>query len=292
MPDIIQKAAEWDKQSASFRKVFKSPNYLAKAGWWLQRKYDGVHTIIDLKTGTAMSREGTPQPSIGHIAEHLAAAYGNRDAVVQGEIWVEGMPFTEINGASRRNAVQPQLGVVLYDFHDGPAFRAGYDSELYADRHGKATGLAVRGAYKAPAPITFAQTSTAWEGSDAFALSAKWVAAGGYDGAILRDPHSQWKVGRSREGEVIKIKPTTSLDLRCVGWSIKPGDKTGREVVVLTVEYRGVETKVGSGIPHDLVGSECLGKIIEVECMAVNSNNTLREPRFKAVRHDKTEADA
>lgn len=289
MTDIIQKADEWDKQSSKFRKAHIGANYLAKAGWWLQRKYDGVHTIIDLKTGTAMSREGTPQPSISHLAERFARDLGNIDAVLQGEIWVPGVPFTEINGASRRLAVQPHLGVVLYDFHHGPAFREGYDPERYYSRYSKACGIAAR--YNGDPLVRITSNLSSWEGLDVFALANCWVAEGGYDGAILRDPHSQWKVGRSREGEVIKVKPTTTLDLRCVGWSIKPGDKTGRDVVVLTVEYRGVETKVGSGIPHDLAGPDCIGKIVEVECMSVNSNNTLREPRFKAVRHDKTEAD-
>ena len=37
--------------------------------------------------------------------------------------------------------------------------------------------------------------------------------------------------------------------------------------------------------------SEIIGKIVEVKCMKVLSNKSLREGRFKAIRHDKTEPD-
>jgi DNA ligase-1 len=77
----------------------------------------------------------------------------------------------------------------------------------------------------------------------------------------------------------------------CTAYSYKKGEKTGRDVLTLTVAYRGVETEVGSGIPHDLHWTDAFAKIVEIECMAVNPNNTLREPRFKGLRWDKERPD-
>src|SRR5690606_17449379 len=106
------------------------------------------------------------------------------------------------------------------------------------------------------------------------------------------DPNAVWFRGDSKVGELIKVKPTLALDLRCVNYGIETGEKTGRKVVTLVVHYRGVETTVGSGVPHDLDPYTVAGKIIEVECLGVTEDGKLREPRFKGVRFDKLEPDA
>lgn len=298
MADIIQKAAEWGKHAAALRRAYPTVDALTdqRAGYHWQPKYDGVHAIIDTTSRRAFTREETPLPSIQHIVERLAGAHGP-GFIFQGEIWNEGVAFKDISGAARRHALQPHLGVVLYDVHRCQDFDCGYDEPvIYSVRRGLLVSLHAN--FNGDPLIQLAQSFPAnadtrpiggWQ-----VLAQEYVSRGGYDGLILRDMRAPWEAGPSRQGELIKIKPSVTLDLRCVGWSSKPGEKTGRDVVTLSVEYKGVPSSVGSGIPHDIcpeTAHTIIGQIVEVECMCVNPNNTLREPRFKAVRWDKTEAD-
>jgi DNA ligase-1 len=117
-------------------------------------------------------------------------------------------------------------------------------------------------------------------------------ATGKYDGAILRNPNSLYRVGLVKDGEVVKVKPVMSLDLLCIGFDEDEGEKTGRVVTTLYVKHKDVMSKVGSGVPHDLSGDKTIGKIVEIECMGITAEGKLREPRFKGVRFDKENPDA
>jgi DNA ligase-1 len=115
-------------------------------------------------------------------------------------------------------------------------------------------------------------------------------AKGGYDGAVLKDPDAGYSIGNVRLGQIVKVKPTQSLDLAVTAWAKDKGEKTGRDVYTLYVQYKGKTTGVGSGVPHDYVPA--VGHIVEVEFMGFTPDGLLREPRFKGVRFDKTQPDA
>ncbi|WP_258305008.1 hypothetical protein, partial [Escherichia coli] len=72
------------------------------------------------------------------------------------------------------------------------------------------------------------------------------VKTGDYDGAILRRADAPWHVGATKNGEAIKVKPVQSLDLRAVDWFYGNGKHAGRAGGIV-VEYRGVQTQVGTG---------------------------------------------
>jgi DNA ligase-1 len=136
-------------------------------------------------------------------------------------------------------------------------------------------------------------------------LAQEYVRRGGYDGLILRDRNAPWTSGLARNGELIKVKPSVTLDLRCNGVIQGEGKHAGK-LGAISVSFHGVNSCVGTGFsdeqrdsfwkgatrndPDDLLLNP-IGQIVEVECMCVNTNNTLREPRFKAVRWDKSKAD-
>lgn len=292
--EIIQKATEWDKQCAALKKKYRSVDELTDAGdYHWQPKYDGVHVIIDTTTRTAFSREGTAYPSVQHIVERLANACGT-GLVFQGEVWLSGVPFKDISGAARRQYLQPHLGVVLYDVHQRVDFVAGTDPFNYFDRLGalrlllaKLSGDPLIGGVRSYPATPDTRPIGGWQ-----VLAQEYVSQGGYDGLILRDLNAGWQAGPVRNGELVKVKPSVSLDLRVTGFITEVGEKTGRPVYKLLVDFRGEDRVIGSGVPHNLADLPELHDIIEVECMCINPNNTLREPRFKAVRHDKSEPDA
>ena len=121
--------------------------------------------------------------------------------------------------------------------------------------------------------------------------AAKLKATGKYDGAILRDPNAGYKIGLVKNGEIVKVKPVFSLDLRVTDVFTELGEKTGRNVYSIEVIYKGVKSKVGSGIPHNRADVPNIGDIAEVECMDFTADGKLREPRFKGIRHDKESPD-
>lgn len=290
--DLIQKATEYDKQSAKWkaRRPFES----LRQTHIIQPKYDGCHMLIDTSARRAFSRTNETVRSVDHIVDYVVAQVGP-GWVVQGEAYIPGEPFPYISGKFRQHADCGEMRFVAYDMLREENFAGGRDNRLYADRLEDVQYHFGEGLDELRhAPVCSTVWAYARDVQDIQKYANDLVALGGYDGAILRDPHMPWVAGPSREGELIKVKPTISLDLRVVGWQSKPGTKTGRDVVTFTVEYRDAETNVGSGVPHDITPDNAhryLGQIVEVECMAVNPNNTLREPRFKGVRYDKTKPD-
>lgn len=289
MADIIQKATEWDKQSTTFKKT--RPLGTLHQTHWMQPKYDGCHLIIDTTAQRAFSRTNETVRSLDHLVAQAVKGFGP-GWIVQGEAWMEATPFPFISGKYRQHAAWPDMLYMAYDCLPVADFQRGLCEYTYSQRF---DWLQERGLWAGYTPdILLADTSVAL-GTDVQARANELVALGGYDGLILRRPEALWVAGPCRMGEIVKVKPNVSLDLRCVGWASKPGDKTGREVVTITVEYRGAETSVGSGVPHDITPDNAhrlLGQIVEVGAMSVNPNNTLREPRYKGVRYDKKEPDA
>lgn len=68
----------------------------------------------------------------------------------------------------------------------------------------------------------------------------------------------------------------------------------------LVCQFRDDKTiTVGTGLTDDqrkrwwseFFYNEIVGKIVQIDAMAESTKGVLREPRFKGIRHDKTEGD-
>ena len=257
----------------------------------MQPKYDGCHLIIDTSARRAFSRTNETVRSCDHLIKRCRDLFGP-GWVIQGEAYMQDTPFPFISGKYRQHAPWEPMEYVVYDALPVERFAAGSDTATYSERWEFLYEIL---RYYGPAEGGVYPTESDWaNGTDVQAKANEYVKQGGYDGLILRDPNAIWVAGPARKGELVKVKPTVTLDLRVVAWASQPGAKTGREVVTFTVEYRGARTDVGSGVPHDITPDNAqtyVGQIVEIECMAVNPNNTLREPRFKGIRWDKERPD-
>ena len=64
----------------------------------------------------------------------------------------------------------------------------------------------------------------------------------------------------------------------------------------LVLDYKGKPVRAG-GLDYDTRRawlsdpSSIIGKIVEVECIGITEDGSLREPRIKGVRHDKLQPD-
>lgn len=254
-------------------------------------KYDGCCAVLVYdglgRFAGAFSATGEPVPSLEQVGTWIGqhAHSPLRQLALVGEAWMPGTEFPVINGTFRRQSNQPQLRFVPFDC---TAWQAGEDYPLlddgrpYHERVLQLNRLQYSDEYVLP--IIHHCGSLA----DAERIAQEHKAKGGFDGAIVRDPGAPYVVGRSK-AEVIKVKPTLSLDLEVLRTDVAPGAKTGRPVYTIVVEYRGVTSFVGSGVPHTL--SWAVGDIVEVEAMGLTPDGKLREPRFKGVRYDKTGPD-
>lgn len=274
------------EQCAAFKKKYPTLDDLPADEYIMMPKYDGCLAIVVADAGHVLTRTGEPITSIPHVlaqARKLLPGY-----VIFGEAYKFGTPFKDISGAFRRHAPQDDLIVVAFDAVPVADWRAGKCDESY-----KARLARLREAWHAsPVPAIIVAPALDAGASQVFANAL--VANGGYDGAILRRADAPWTVGASKNGEAIKVKPVKSLDLRAVDWFYGKGKHAGRAGGIV-VEYRGVQTQVGTGFSdaeRETIASQgTRNQIAEVEFMELTADGKLREPRFKGWRFDKDAPD-
>jgi ATP-dependent DNA ligase len=285
MAEKYMKAVEWDKLSAAFKKTH-SQKLAASYGMWLQRKYDGCYgeAVMSDSGDRMLSREGLDYTkSCAHILRRLRSV-GFENGSVIGEVYAFNTPFPEVSGRFRRQSQGEQD--VVFIMHDLK------DQRPYSERLSELDVYEARQWDTEQRLLFVADTYKVgeWDG-DPLEWAIKWKAEGGYDGAILRDPKAPYTTGLVKNGEVVKVKPVLSLDLQCAGLFTAEGEKTGRDVYTIGVCYRGVLTMVGSGVPHRKNFCPQPGQIVQIDCMGLTEDGKLREPRFIAIRHDKTQPD-
>ena len=288
---IIQKATDFDSQVSAYKKMH-TLDELAQNSHIGQRKYDGchmvVHTELPAHAGYAQSRTGELVKSCDHIVQACNSQFGV-GWVLFGEVWKANTSFPEISGAFRRHAPQPDLVFVVYDIVSYHAFEDGYDPVPYTDRlkhiclNMRKLGLPnsplVEVAYYPPGTYMPQQ------------LANQLVAEGGYDGLIMRNLNAPWSKGVAKNGELIKVKPVLSFDLRVTGVEEGEGKMAGM-AGNLVLEYNGKDVRAG-GLDYDTRRawladpSSIIGHIVEVECIGITEDGSLREPRIKGVRYDK-----
>ncbi|WCD56060.1 DNA ligase [Caulobacter phage BL198] len=298
---IVQKAVAPEKVVKKNRRTIEEMALTHEA----QSKNDGCCSVVLLYARLDTDSDGNPFPcyTLSRTGEECQSMQEQRfsmwrdfqpameahgSLVIIAEAWWPGKDqFAEISGAFRKKSEQrPRLSFVVNDILTYEEFSAGQTDTPYHVRMDRGRGIQ--------------PSSQAWTWTDRHApgtygdprdLCAQYVDRGGYDGIILRDPNGGWKRGSGTEGGIIKLKRELSFDLRVLRVETGVGEKTGRPVYTLVVEFDGRELGVGSGLPHDFASVPVAGDIVEVVAMDYSSDGLLREPRYKGVRHDKLEAD-
>ncbi|BAE72735.1 putative ATP-dependent DNA ligase [Xanthomonas phage OP1] len=283
---LVHKAVELDKI-----KEAKRPTEQQLLGEYiLQAKFDGcaMLAIRDTDKVTLLSRTGEPVLSAKHIE---SAMMGLPEGVYFGEYWAAGIPQNILSGQFRKQDTQyPDVQFALFDHVTLHEWHIGYSDVGYAERQEFIP--AALGSVGLGGPLRFAPALTC-AGYSSIDEVVKVIATTGYDGVIFRKPDGQWRKGdNGTNGEIIKIKPTLTLDLRVVGIETSVGEKTGRAVYKVVVALGNGKTQtLGSGVPHTESELPKVGDIVEVEAMSLSAHGLLREPRFKGIRYDKIEAD-
>lgn len=264
------------KKDHPFDTLMDSGNYIAL------RKYDGCCCIVDTSTGTATSRTGEPAVSMEAIAKSIAERMGP-GFKVYGEAYRGGWDFPKISGEFRRREVSQELQLIVWDIVQEGDEGASFNFRM--TKYGAMDGL--------PRVFKAERLKSVTSVEEAKKMASELQDNGLGDGVILRDVTAPWAPGAAKNGEVIKVKPRMSLDLRCVGYFPGKGKHTGVAGGII-VMYHGVETEVGTGFSDDMRARipGLVQSIAEVECLGITVDGKLREPSFKGWRFDKLAPDA
>ncbi|QMV32552.1 DNA ligase [Ralstonia phage Anchaing] len=298
---LIHKAVEFDKVTAKAKKD-KGLTSLADLGsrYSAQRKYDGCNGILIVKPNETvlLSRTGEVVRSCDHIRKAgrvlMSPLLAKGQAVVLlGEVWQAGRPQAQISGDFRRHDPAPGLQFIAFDMLRLDEYEAGVSERSfftrYIDLH-----LWLRSAHPTDT-LRLCETYNPGTYGDPQAFADQLVAQGGYDGAILRDPDAGWTRGSGTGGEIIKVKNTETFDLRVIGVEEGKGKYAGTLGALMLQGPKGPVTCSGMSDEQRnqwwAEPSLIVGRIVEVAALGFTVKGSLREPRFKGIRHDKEHAD-
>ncbi|BAG70383.1 ATP-dependent DNA ligase [Ralstonia phage RSB1] len=303
---IVHKAVEFEKITKGARTALSKSLGVLVGGvddlsdyFIAQRKHDGVNGVAVLKGNgdTMLSRTGEVAKSCDHILRYLKGHIG-KDWVVLGEVWHKKWKQSDISGAFRRHSPGPELTFAAFDMLTVAEFEAGCSNRPFAERylklHSKLAGTPSDPAFLCATynPGTYGSAT----GLAADLGSKGPVGQGWYDGLILRDPAGFWTAGSGTTGEIIKVKPRQSFDVLVLGVNEGLGKNAGTcgsltcKGPSKTFTVRGCVTDGVAALWWDNPDN-IVGKIIEVECLGITEDGSLREPVMKCVRDDKLDAD-
>lgn len=302
---IVHKAVEVSKVRKANRPSDRdlTHNYLC------QPKYDGCNMVAfkraqcvdpDKLDGHVELRSRTDEKvhSARHIEQALACAPFLPAGVYLGEYWHPELEQSVVSGYFRDTKQQhPEPYFVIFDYLTQEEFDAGHSELSYAERVGRLPDLFFHmEEFRSPIFPAEGQGYLVDQGMTPNEAATLFSSNGRYDGIILRRPDGTWTKGATgTTGEIIKIKPLVSLDLRVVGFEPGRGKYEGM-IGTLLVEYKGKAQGAGTGLKDSqrLVSEfeeMWHGQIVEIECLGITRDGYLREPRLKGIRHDKTEPD-
>lgn len=247
-------------------------------------KYDGWYGYWDVGS-QIMSRQMRAIPSLEWLSVELnkyASQLPNGRLIF--EILVAGVPvFKDLNGILNRKEPAKDAYLVAHDFV--------YDESLpfkdrLSDLRHVLTHLPIGLVMQAPV------LATAMFDEDTFQTLAEQKWAEGSEGIVLKNLHAPYSSGK-RNADILKIKMECSEEMLVTGVNVGQGKYSATLGYLLVVDKHGVTHKV-SGM-NDYERDHwwqhpdwIIDKVVEVQFMQRLANGSLREPRFKAVRHDKT----
>ena len=260
----------------------KNPKYIGKT-YAVLEKYDGWYGYYE--NGVIYSRAGRAIPSVQWLAKKIHDKRPCMEGILIFEILVEGFPvFSDLNGILNRKR-EPALGAYLkvHDWID--PFNATLD---FKHRWKLASYLV--GRIDLP-EMTLVVPITASSNPDCWQRIAEDVWSRGGEGVILKALQAPFEPGK-RNSNMMKIKEELTLDLEVVGMFEGEGKYLGTLGGLIVAGLDMYRHRI-SGMTdtqrdewwadEDLI----LGQIVEVKAMKKLKDGSLREPRFKAIRHDK-----
>jgi DNA ligase-1 len=283
----VQKALHYHEAKA--KKNFTLGTYA------IQPKLDGWFVMVDYidgKWGKLTSRAGREIPSVAYLNELIVKSLSPKvNLRLIFEATIPNMQFHELNGVLNRKS--EEASDVVLNLHDA----------IFLDR----PELAFKERYKY-ANIAYGMLKV-WLGHWVELIPILAVTSDeeliykyfnsilelGGEGVILKNWEAGYFFGK-RNANMMKIKEEVSKDLAVVGMVEGEGKYKGTLGALVVQSRDGTKHQV-SGMTdseRDLWWNNresIIGKVVEVKAMKELEDGSLREPRYKACRFDKTLAE-
>lgn len=276
-------------------KLMLAPNELpiitnVKYPCYIQPKLDGYRCVY--KDGAMFSRKGKPfgNKNLPSYFKHL---FEVQDDVLDGELYCEGVNFNKLQTIlNTYDAPLPNtLKFVIYDCVPVKDWEAQSCKKPYSERIRNVREVV--GAicdHKKVIDIANDEVESSKEAVDLY----KDYLKKGYEGAMIKaiDGQYRWKRVTLRSGEMLKLKPFITVDLKVT--SIYEGEGNFQGVAGgVVVDFNGKPVSVGSGfdIPtrEEMAKSPSnfIGRTAEVKYFEETEDGSLRFPTFVRWRDDK-----
>jgi hypothetical protein len=253
-------------------------------------KYDGWYGYLDLAEGIVRSRAGRPIPSCEALAKKIMDSTHRRHGVAIFEILVHGVKeFHELNGILNRTVgdyVCKDAYVKVHDLVTDFNMEYLYRHKQLLSTFGKDNG---RTSVQVAQYLDVSGNQRTWQRR----VEEVWERGG--EGIILKRVEGVFSPDK-RNYDLMKIKEEVTLDLLVTHLVIGEGKYENCTGALECVDSKGIVHRI-SGMTDDQRVSwwkdpkQVVGKVVEVRAMKVNTDGSLREPRFKAIRYDKSPQD-
>lgn len=267
----------------------KAPKHLGHL-YAVMEKFDGWYMYVDCINGVwqgIRSKTGRRLKSMGYYDRQLAAGpKPNQDLRLIFEATIPGMIFKDLNGLFNQSKVE--LRNVVMQCHD-VLFKK-YPHTIFEKRYDRLKSVVNHLNYEWMKVVQILAVS------DDVAVYHHWyeyvLSKPNGEGVILKKWDAPYAAGK-RDYTLMKIKCDLTLDLLVVGGGVGKGKYEGLLGYLVVEEKSGVRHQVSGMTDEERIlwyGDFSLikGKIVEIQAMKRLPNGSLREARFKAVRHDKT----
>lgn len=276
-------------------KLMLAPNELpqitnVKYPCYIQPKLDGYRCIY--KQGTMYSRKGKPFGN-DNLPSYFKKLFEVEDYVLDGELYCEGVNFNKLQTILNTydNTLPNALKFVIYDCVPVKDWEAQSCKKPYSERiRNVREVVAAIADHKKVIDIANDEVPSAKEAIDLYKNHLKK----GYEGSMLKaiDGQYKWKRVTIRSGEMLKLKPFITADLKVTDIYEGEGNFDGVAGGVV-VDFNGNSVRCGSGFDvatrEEMAKSpyNFIGRTAEIKYFEETEDGSLRFPTFIRWRDDK-----
>ena len=258
--------------------------------YMLFEKHDGWFGYLDFPSCVIHSRAQREIPAVRELSNLIRSKRPDVKGRLIFEIMIEGLEvdsFHELNGIlNRKNEQAEDVYLQVHDFI--PDFQ--FCTMAFKHRYNFAAEIVDRLALpevRLSPLLGISSEPDLW-----YSLAAEIQYRGG-EGLILKGSDSLY-APEKRNSHLMKIKEEITVEMEVQGVVEGQGEHEGMCGKLICKDERGQKHEIGMGCAkHEertqwfITPSEIIGKVVEVKAMKKLADGKYREPRFKAIRHDK-----